>query len=144
MHQSQVLGRHRVRYLTSFRELADTEITLQQHLDHSQSMRMPEDAEAFGRLGECLQIGEYEFVEHRISRAAVGQTPWMIEVIDRNIPRCNVVQSDPKVKIANGPVAKRTVLWYDRPADGALPSWLWLGKNRPWHLGSRKYEPKSS
>jgi hypothetical protein len=58
LHQTQVLGSHGAGQMTRLGQLADSEICLQQHLNHSQSMRMSQRTQALSRLPQGLQVGE--------------------------------------------------------------------------------------
>src|SRR6476661_8109031 len=50
LHQPQVLGRHRCRELTGFRQFCDRMVALQEHLDHPHPMRVSQDAETLRSL----------------------------------------------------------------------------------------------
>jgi hypothetical protein len=56
-----VLGSHGARNLTGIGQLADGVLALQQHLNHPQSVRVSQRAQAFRRVVQRIQPGQPQF-----------------------------------------------------------------------------------
>jgi hypothetical protein len=61
LHQAEMFRRHCTRQTTRFRKFTHRKITLQQHLDHSQPMRVSQRPQTLSRFAQRFQFSQFQF-----------------------------------------------------------------------------------